>query len=103
MHTDSSLEEFRTVTKALGNCLRHFAEVTCTHYNTFETDREVTARKRADARKNPGTSSTQGSQRRPKQFSLATFKLHALGDYVDDIKRFGTTDSYTTRTVSHLA
>jgi len=29
-----------------------------------------------------------------------TYKYHALGDYVDTIRRFGTTDSYSTQPVS---
>lgn len=39
-------------------------------------------------------------QRRTKAFSLQTFKVHALGDYVEAIERFGTTDSYSTQIVS---
>jgi hypothetical protein len=38
--------------------------------------------------------------RRPKTFSLKTYKTHALGDYVACIKRYGTTDSYTTAIAS---
>ena len=29
-----------------------------------------------------------------------TYKYHALGNYVDNIRRFGTTDSYSTQPVS---
>lgn len=35
-----------------------------------------------------------------KEFSLQTFKVHALGDYVQSIEQFGTTDSYSTQIVS---
>ncbi|KAG1732431.1 uncharacterized protein EDB91DRAFT_1251784 [Suillus paluster] len=34
--------------------------------------------------------------RRKKSFNLQTYKFHALGDYVTSIRRFGTTDSYST-------
>ncbi|KAG2737310.1 hypothetical protein P692DRAFT_20883715, partial [Suillus brevipes Sb2] len=34
--------------------------------------------------------------RRKKSFNLNTYKMHALGDYVTSIRRFGTTDSYST-------
>jgi len=62
--------------------------------------------------KNTGTS-TQGkkspaqddSAEKPKQtsqqcfFNLCTYKLHALGDYVANIWRYGTTDNYSTQSV----
>jgi hypothetical protein len=37
--------------------------------------------------------------RQPKQFNLNTYKFHALGDYCNTIRRFGTTDSYSTQPV----
>jgi hypothetical protein len=37
----------------------------------------------------------------PKTLNLDTYKFHALGDYAQMIKRFGTTDSYTTQVVRH--
>lgn len=39
-----------------------------------------------------------GKQR--KTLNLKTYKTHSLGDYVETIRRFGTTDSYSTETVS---
>src|SRR5882762_10380261 len=35
-----------------------------------------------------------------QMFSLWTYKLHSLGDYVWTIQALGTTDSYSTQTVS---
>ena len=35
-----------------------------------------------------------------KGFNLNTYKLHSLGDYVETIRRYGTTDSYSTQLVS---
>jgi hypothetical protein len=40
---------------------------------------------------------------RTKTLNLTTYKVHALGDYVNTIRRFGTTDSYTTQTVGAFA
>jgi hypothetical protein len=40
--------------------------------------------------------------RRKKQFNLSTPKYHALGHYAWAIRRYGTTDSYTSEIVSHL-
>jgi hypothetical protein len=37
-----------------------------------------------------------------KFFNLCTYKLHALGDYVATIARYGTTDNYSTQVVSCL-
>jgi hypothetical protein len=47
------------------------------------------------------TPSTQPlKERKVKVFNISTYKLHALGDYVRTIRMFGTTDSYSTQTVS---
>ena len=35
-----------------------------------------------------------------KQLNLKTYKWHSLVDYVQAIKSYGTTDNYTTQTVS---
>jgi len=40
--------------------------------------------------------------RRPKTLNLHTYKIHSLGDYSATIRRYGTTDSYTTETVSNI-
>ena len=38
--------------------------------------------------------------RKQKKINLMTYKYHALGHYVDTIRCFGTTDSYSTQPVS---
>lgn len=38
--------------------------------------------------------------RRLKHFNLNTYKTHALGDYATTIRRYGTTDSYSTEPVN---
>lgn len=40
--------------------------------------------------------------RMKKSLNLKTYKFHALGDYVASIRRFGTTDSYSTEPVSYI-
>lgn len=111
MHTDSSLKVFKHVTIAFGKAMRYFAEETCKQFNTVETASEYAARSRASARrasKKQGTvpggpvqpdSSASAAGKHPKQFSLFTSKWHALGDYIKQIKLFGTTDSFTTAIV----
>jgi hypothetical protein len=42
------------------------------------------------------------SGKQPKQFNLNTYKFHALGDYCNTIRRFGTTDSYSTQPVGYF-
>ena len=48
------------------------------------------------------TATTKTTGRKPKQFSLRRYKYHALGDYVSTIRRYGTTDSYSTEPVRTL-
>ncbi|KAF8879128.1 hypothetical protein BD779DRAFT_1162769 [Infundibulicybe gibba] len=131
MHTDTSLHVFQQLTTVLGAALRYFADETCRHFQTFETDKEYQARSRASARrlaKVPGaahppdaTGQPHISQtvpaievvvppaeltpsiippalgKRPKKFNISTPKAHFFPDYVDQIKRFGTTDSLSTK------
>ena len=108
MHTDSSLDVLDNVTTAFGQHMRHFAEETCAAFDTFETDKEQGARARAEAgcRKKCGTAAASASTpavapgKRRKGYNLMTSKLHALGDYVHQIKLLGTIDSFTTQIVS---
>ena len=41
--------------------------------------------------------------RKQKKFNLNTYKTHSLGDYVQTIQMYGTTDSYSTEPVSSQA
>jgi hypothetical protein len=128
IHTDLTLNMMEKVTVALGKELRKFSTRTCADYNTHELKREVAARNRKEKLKKerqnqkkksneepqdkssaptPSSSSRLGvnskqatDASRPKTLNLNTYKVHALGDYVNTIRRFGTTDSYTTQTVS---
>ena len=43
--------------------------------------------------------SVNGNAKRLKAFNLNTYKFHALGDYTATIRRYGTTDSYSTELV----
>lgn len=104
MHTDETLQILESVTVSLGRELRAFATVTCPAFSTRELKREAERRQRRQyqAQSRPGTSirgSSQVVSRQPKTFNLQTYKLHALGDYVSTIRRYGTTDSYSTQLV----
>ena len=106
LHSETTLKVLDNVTALFARALRHFKEVTCPCFNTIETDREYNARRRGAERRmsrqqaNTVTEQLPGaSGKRPKTFNLLTSKLHALGDYVETIKVFGTTDSYSTQIV----
>jgi hypothetical protein len=95
---------------AAHNPIYHFAA--CSAFLTVELPKEAAARSRRRARdqakagtskESTASSATPGSQskqRKKKRLNLSTYKAHSLGDYVRTIRIFGTTDSYSTQTVS---
>lgn len=95
IHTDSSLRLLDITTTALGAGLRHFVGVTCPQFKTVETGSEYSKR----CRRQTANASRESVGRQPKTLSLKTIKLHFLGDYVECIKSFGTTDNYTSAIV----
>ena len=123
LHTEDTLQSFEQLTAPLGEKLRLFAGNITQNFVVKELPRETAAKARRatanlkkvtkgkePAKKAP-VKSTKGKQsakksakgKRPEKqisMSLLTYKLHALGDYVDTIRRYGTTDSYNSQTVS---
>ena len=125
LHTETTLKALEASTKRLGDVLREFRKVTCEAYVTKELPSEEAARGRREAAlhskqqasngptQGSGTTTTQspngsttsrtsGKGKREKKFNLLTYKFHALGDYSQASRMFGTTDSYTTQVVSFL-
>lgn len=104
LHTDSTVKRLKTLTRTFGFMIRSFARKICPSYQTRELPREEAARIRRRAKKatqgNAATTTATVTGQLKKAFNLATYKLHAMGDYVFHIMRFGTTDSYSTQTVS---
>jgi hypothetical protein len=106
MHTDTTLDVLSRVTTSLGHSLREFEEKTCTMFQTRELERERAARQRRQDKNtvNDGTrpepAAPSNNARKTKHLNLKTYKYHALGDYVSTIRRYGTTDSYSTEPVS---
>ena len=126
MHTESSLTLLEALTSEFGWAMRGFQELTCSQYVTTELPREVAARKHRElnfslnrsqvdttnhcipdpiqnaAEPTPRVSS---NSTRPhngqlqKTLNLSTIKFHSLGDYVQHIRLWGTTDSYSTQLV----
>jgi hypothetical protein len=101
LHNEDSLSLLDEALCSLAKQLRQFQKTTCTAFQTTELPNEVAAQKRREAHSSrQGMSNLpQESTHRSKSFNLNTYKLHALGDYVNCIKQFGTTDSYTTQLV----
>src|ERR1700733_4435712 len=114
MHTDPTLDLLAEVTKSLGSNLHTFEKHTCSLFQTRELEHKRAARQRQQEKDEAGKKkiangqkSTESSKlssstraRKPKQLNLKTYKYHALRDYVDTIKCYGTTDSYSTQAVS---
>lgn len=101
LHTDNTLASFDALTKPLGAALRYFGGKFSDKFDTKELPKEADARKRREASsKNQGKASKkQKASGGHVRFNLSTYKLHALGDYVDTICQRGTTDSYTIQMV----
>lgn len=109
LHSDSTIGHLRSATTILGNRLRHFVKHICPSFDTRELPKEEAARIRRKQKKSGNKNTDQPTSvtnPRPAQtiktkiLNLFTYKLHALGDYVPTILSFGTTDSYSTQTVS---
>lgn len=108
MHTDTTLGFLDTSTTRLGRFLRHFVKETEEEFETRDLPSEEAARGRRKARQaakqGPSQSAALTSRRgtdgpKIRRFNFETYKLHALGDYVDAIRQFGTTDNFTTQPV----
>ena len=103
------------MTSNLGTKFKEFLSKTCKAFTTYELPKEVKKHIRAKLRKSStrrgkgatqekeapkDKEATEGSTRKAVTFNLATYKYHSLADYVDTIKEYGTTDSYSTEIVS---
>jgi hypothetical protein len=106
------------VTSAVGEQFRDFKATVCSAYVTHELRQEVEARTRRNAKqaaKQTGKHSSSvleqrnaavelqtssKNAQRTKTFNFQTYKFHALGDYVSTIRRYGTSDSYSSEPVS---
>lgn len=106
IHTQTTVDVLRALTSELGRLLRQFKSKVCSAYETEETAAEHARRLRRTNKKikqgeqiDPMVGSRRGRTVK-KAFNLSTYKLHALGHYVDTIIRFGSTTSYSSQTVN---
>jgi hypothetical protein len=96
LHHDLTLDLLDYTTTRLGAQMRSFNRDTCEKTETRELAKEAEARARREGKgKGKGTAS-----RKPAKFGIFTIKFHVLGDYSAVIRRYGTTDSYSSETVS---
>jgi hypothetical protein len=97
LHDDDTLASLQQATRNLGFALRAFVSQVCATLTTRETERE--RRARVDRLERKGKT-PRNSGRQKRSFNLSTYKLHSLGDYVRCIQLFGTSDGWSTQTVS---
>jgi hypothetical protein len=104
MHTEDTLDCLDEVTHTFGIYIHHLSTQT-THYETFEIPCETAAHYHCQAKQQASSLSipkmpvTTG--KRIKQLNLSTYKFHAIGDYTETIRKYGTVDSYSTQIVSY--
>lgn len=107
MHTTHTIKSLRSQTKELGSQLRRYTNRVCPEYKTKKLPGEAATlyRRRAAKGKKATTAPPQNAKSKArkatglKQFNLETYKIHALGDYADNIERFGPTDCFSTQQV----
>ena len=89
------------VTVGLGVQFCEFHNKICPKFQTRELPREATAHQRRTQKNHQSGANTETNNKEPylKNFNLETYKYHSLGNYVATIRRFGTTDSYSTTMV----
>jgi hypothetical protein len=109
LHVDKTLESFEAATADLGRLGRRFAQVSAEKFSPQPTPEEKATAARQKARIAAKRKTVQHRVSKPrvhrsktkKVLNLFTYKWHALGDYVRWIRRYGTTDNYTTQMVSY--
>lgn len=98
----------RQATQAIGKStasnqtpnLGHGADVDGSGDKPSVTDDDIPASSSTSPPEARASKSTKSAGRLRKTLNLNTYKDHSLGDYVESIRRYGTTDSYSTEAVS---
>jgi hypothetical protein len=99
LHMELTLDSMSRAFTSLTQQLQKFRHHVCENYTTVELPRERASWHRWEAHNESWTTDTPSSSPKRKLFNMKTYKFHALGDYVQSIKLFGTTDSFTTQIV----
>jgi len=96
MHSETTLKHLEAITMKLGKLMRDFEKKVCSEFTAVELPREAEARKRRHGARDR---SDAPSAALVKKLNLFTYKWHALGDYVSQIRLFGTSDVFSTQLV----
>ena len=105
LHTETTIHSLEHSTQRLGEAMRRFAMETCTQLEARDLPAEDAAwacRKQTNLAVDGNTTRepTLRKAKKTREFSMKTYKLHALGHYVEAIRRFGPADGYSTQTAS---
>lgn len=101
IHSETTLSVLDETFQCLSRQLRKFRDFTCATFTTVELPKEKSARERNAARQHSGFDNLDPGSggRKAKKFNLNTYKFHAMGDYLQTIRLFGTVDSFTSQIV----
>jgi hypothetical protein len=103
VHSESTLDFLDRMFKVLSRQLRKFCNFTCTAFETVELGKEKVARQWRLAQCSGPDTSPESNGPRVKKLNLNTYKFDMMGDYVQTIKLFRTTDCFTTQIVSFIS
>ncbi|TEB29008.1 hypothetical protein FA13DRAFT_1602778, partial [Coprinellus micaceus] len=101
MHTDDTLQMLEEATTELGSQFRSFVRDVCEHIATRElpaeaAEREEREKRQAEKKAAAVSEKATKKARKTVKMNISRVKFHFLGDYVKTIRRFGTTDLYST-------
>ena len=100
MHTDYTLDVMERSTIHLAQQICRFSSETCPAFETKEPRREAESRRRrAQGVPEKAAPPLAPNIRWLKTLNLQTYKMHALGDYHNQIRMFSTMDSFSTQSV----
>ena len=103
LHTDTTINSLEHSTQRLGQAIRKFESETCTQLEVRDLPAEDAARAhRKLLRLAAGTTASEPTMqkaKKPQEFNMKTYKLHALGHYAKAIRLFGPSDGFLTQTV----
>ncbi|KAI0738103.1 hypothetical protein C8Q80DRAFT_1222726 [Daedaleopsis nitida] len=97
MHHNVTLANLEHATTHMYAAIRRFTEKTCAAHTAYELPSETEARTRRARTKTRGISAGESARRVVKFNVINTFKYYNLGNYVNYIRRSGSTDNYTTQ------
>ncbi|KIL55572.1 hypothetical protein M378DRAFT_90703 [Amanita muscaria Koide BX008] len=106
LHTESTIQALEHSTRQLGFALRDFKKNVCANYVTKDLPSEEAARGRrkaaltkrgGDNGDNVNQSTHVKTSKQERHFNISTYKLHVLADYPAAIRKYGTTDGFTSQ------